>query len=388
MSDSATRFKVLTAGVISLILTMGIARFAYTPLLPIMQNQTALNDAAGGWLASINYLGYLLGALIASRASNLVIKDKLYRMGLIIAVLTTFGMALTDNFILWSIFRFFAGLSTAAGLLIGSGLLMNWLIRHGHRSELGIHFSGVGLGIAVVSIGVYYLSQSFNWAEQWIILGFIGLLLLIPSWHWLPRPSDLSSLPSHLKDKPPGQKFILLMQVAYFCAGFGYVVSATFIVSIIERQTVFQGQGEMTFLIIGLAAAPACIAWDYIARKTGILKALLIAYVLEVFSIIIPALTQDPNMLFFSAFLFGATFMGTVSLVLTMAGRFYPSKPSILMGRLTISFGLAQVIAPTISGQFAQITGNYNVGLYMAAGLMIMGSFIIAYLIKSKMEDV
>ncbi len=383
MNDSTSRFKVLTAGIISLILTLGIARFAYTPLLPIMQNQTALDDATGGWLASFNYLGYLLGAYIASQVSSLIIKDHLYRIGLVIAVLSTFGMAFTENFIVWSVFRFLAGLSSAAGLLIGSGLLMNWLIRHGHRSELGIHFSGLGLGIAFVSLCIYQLSELFSWSEQWIILGGIGLLLLIPSWRWLPRPTDFNAHSTSLKDTPPNKRFIQLMQIAYFCAGFGYVVSATFIVAIIERQTVFEGQGELTFLIIGLAAAPACIAWDFISRKTGLLKALLLAYVLEIISIIIPIFSQDSSLLFFSAFLFGATFIGTVSLVLTMAGRFYPSKPAILMGRLTISFGLAQVIAPTISGQFAQMSGNYNVGLYMAAGLMVLGSFIIAYLAKT-----
>lgn len=388
MNDSGTRFKVLSAGVISLILTLGIARFAYTPLLPIMQKQTALNDAAGGWLASINYLGYLLGALIASKVANLIIKDRLYRIGLIIAVLSTFGMALTEHFIIWSIFRFLAGLSSAAGLLIGSGLLMHWLMQNGQRSELGIHFSGIGLGIVLVSGFVYYLNQYFNWGEQWIILGFLGLFLLLPSWRWLPRPRHINKLPNHLQDKPPSQKFILLMQVAYFCAGFAYVVSATFIVAIIERQSLFQGQGELTFLIMGLAAAPGCIVWDFVARKTGVLKALLIAYGLEIVSIIMPILTLDPSIMFFSAFLFGAAFVGTVSLVLTMAGRFYPSKPAILMGRLTISFGLAQVIAPSIAGKFAQTSGHYNVGLYLAAGLMLLGSFIIAYLINNNSEAV
>lgn len=133
MHQHSSHIKVFLAGISSLVLTLGIARFAYTPLLPVMQEQTALNDALGGWVATFNYVGYMLGAFIAASISDLRLKDSLYRAGLIVAVVTTLAMAWTENWILWSLLRFLAGLSSAAGLLIGSGLILNWLIRHGHK---------------------------------------------------------------------------------------------------------------------------------------------------------------------------------------------------------------------------------------------------------------
>ena len=66
MSSQRERFKVLGAGIFSLILVLGVARFSYTPLLPLMQKQAGLGIAEAGWLAAINYAGYLSGALIAS----------------------------------------------------------------------------------------------------------------------------------------------------------------------------------------------------------------------------------------------------------------------------------------------------------------------------------
>ena len=117
--------KVMFAGLFSLILAMGIARFSYTPLLPVMINETYLNDATGGWLATINYIGYMLGAIIAASISDLKLKDILYRAGLIIAVVSTVGMGITDNYIVWSLMRFIAGLSSAACLLVGTGLILN-----------------------------------------------------------------------------------------------------------------------------------------------------------------------------------------------------------------------------------------------------------------------
>ena len=125
---------VLASGIFALVLTMGVARFAYTPMLAYMQAQTGMGDALAGWLAGWNYLGYLSGVLLVTRLKDLMLKDRLYRIGLLLAVLTTGMMALAESPLLWGASRYLAGLSTAAGLMLGSGLILNWLLRHGHRA--------------------------------------------------------------------------------------------------------------------------------------------------------------------------------------------------------------------------------------------------------------
>lgn len=379
MSTEAQRIRVLIAGVCSLILTMGIARFAYTPLLPIMQAQTSLNDVSGGWLAAINYIGYLSGALIAASVSNLETKDRLYRIGMIIAVISTAGMAVTENFYLWSLLRYVAGLSSAAGLLIGSGLVLNWLIRHNFRSELGIHFSGVGLGIAFCALVVELVYQSTSWSEQWWLFSIFAIILAVPALYWLPKPntSGQTVSGSTMQDQPPGKTFMYMLMVAYFCAGYGYVISATFIVDIVEQQPALQGQGAITFLVVGLAAAPACFIWDRIARRSGDLKALLYAYLIQIIGILLPALSDNLFLVMFSAILFGMTFVGIVSLVLTMAGRFYPTKPAKLMGKMTLSYGVAQIVGPALTGMLAGSQGGYEQGLWIAATMVLLGAIIL-----------
>jgi predicted MFS family arabinose efflux permease len=347
--------------------------------LPIMQQQAGLGLSEAGWLAAINYLGYLSGAIIASLISNLILKDKLYRIGLILAVVTTVGMGLTTNIWLWSIFRFFAGLSSAAGLLLGSGLILNWLIRHGYRSELGIHFSGLGLGIALCAIMVELFSYNYNWSEQWLLLTAVGILILIPAWVWLPAPdtSSVTRSGEELVDNPPTQVFSRLLMACYFCAGVGYVISATFIVAIVDQLPNMQGKGSWTFMVLGLAAAPACIFWDLIVRRFGTINALISAYLLQVVGILLPVIEPSLVMTMIGAILFGATFIGIVSLVLTMAGRFYPTRPAKMMGKMTISYGVAQIIAPFITGLLAESSGNYSGGLYMAAAVMLIGTVLM-----------
>lgn len=379
MSEQMQRLKVLSAGIMSLILTLGIARFAYTPLLPLMQQQAGLGMDQGGWLAATNYMGYLSGALIASLISDLVLKDRLYRIGLMVAVLTTLAMGLTTDILLWSVLRFFSGLSSAAGLLLGSGLILNWLIRHNHRSELGIHFSGVGLGIAACALAVELMTHWLSWREQWLLLSLVGTLLLIPAWLWLPRPDTTAYTRSgkEMIDAPPSRLFMRLFMAFYFCAGVGYVISATFIVAIVDRQPGLEGQGTWVFLVIGLAAAPACILWDLIARRIGEINALIIACVFQVLGIMLPMLGDNLILALSGAALFGGTFIGIVSLVLTMAGRYYPTRPAKIMGKMTLSYGVAQIIGPAITGWLSRSSGSYVGGLYMAAGVMVVGTLLM-----------
>lgn len=366
---------MLLAGFFSQLLCLGVARFAYTPLLPIMQQQTQLDDATGGYLAATNYLGYMAGAMLAASLNNLQLKDSLYRLGLLLAIISTLGMALTQNIYLWACWRFVAGLSSAGSMLIASGLIMHWLLSHQQRAELGIHFAGLGLGIAMSALLVeLLLTFGLDWRGQWYYFAVLAVGLAIPAWRWLPRPElsrkQHTTVPA---DSPPSQRFMRLMLASYFCAGYGYVISATFIVTIVERMPGLAGSGNLSFIVLGLAAAPAVLLWDIIARKTGYLKAITLALLVQMLAILVPLWFNSLSAVLCSAALFGATFIGIVSLVLTMAGRLYPSKPAKLMGKMTLAYGSAQVIAPALTGYLAKATGQYDIGLYLAMGFVGLG---------------
>ncbi|MFT3760182.1 YbfB/YjiJ family MFS transporter [Thauera sp.] len=389
MDDQIQRMKVLGAGVFSLILAMGVARFAYTPLLPIMQAQAGLGLAEGGWLAAINYAGYLTGALIAASISDLVLKDRLYRAGLVLVVLTTAMMGLSDSVVVWAVSRYLAGLATSAAMLLGTGLILNWLIRHGHRSELGIHFAGIGIGIAACSMAVALMSSVLDWREQWFVFTAIACVLLVPALAWLPAPdtSALTRSGAPMHDNPPSPLFLRLFMISYFCAGVGYVISATFIVAIVNGLPGLEGKGNWTFFAIGLAAAPTCIVWDLVARRTGELNALILAALLQIVGILLPVTLGGTVGTVAGALLFGGTFVGMVSLVLTMAGRYYPTRPAKMMGKMTISYGVAQIIGPAVTGWLGAHFGSYAGGLYFAAAMMVLGCVLLLMLKAVERRD-
>ena len=380
------RLRVLAGGIASLLLALGVARFSYTPLLPLMQEQAGLGVFAAGALAAVNYAGYLAGALLAALLHDQELKYRLYRLGMVVSVLSTVVMALTTDDVLWAVSRFFAGLGSAAGMLLGTGLVLNWLIRHDHRSELGIHFAGIGLGIAGSAVLVELLTPALDWRAQWYVFTAVGVLLLVPALRWVPPPAPAAHTHTRsgvaMVDRPPTRVFVLMFVAAYFCAGVAYVIGATFIVTIVEHLPGLDGRGNLAFLVIGIGAAPASIVWDLVARRLGDLPALTAAAVLQIVGILLPVLAGGLGWTLLGALLFGGTFVGMVSLVLTMAGRFYPTRPARMMGTMTLSYGVAQIIAPTVTGALATRFDGYAVGLYLAAGALAIGVVLLAVLTR------
>lgn len=382
LSGDWERLRVISAGICALILTVGIARFAYTPLLPIMRDEAGMSALAGGWLATVNYGGYILGAIIASSIPALWVKYRLYRVGLVLALVTTAAMGWTRDPILWGVLRFLSGLSSTTGLLLASGIVLNWLARNGRKPELGLHFAGVGLGVMLSGLAVEAMAGRWAWDGQWEALGVLGLLFFLPAWIWMPAPPRDGGKGSGGGDGgPPDRTWVGLFFATYFCAGFGYVISATFIVAILARLPELTGLGNWIWVVLGLAAVPSSFLWDRVAAALGPLWALVLAYGIQIVSILLSALFQGvlPNLV--GAVLFGGTFVGIVGLALTVVGRRFPANPAKAMARLTIGYGVAQIAAPALAGSIAAVTGSYRGALFLAAGMMVLGTVILLAMI-------
>ena len=372
------RWRVIVAGICALILTVGLARFAYTPMLPIMREQAGLTHWAAGWLATVNYAGYMAGTLLAASINDLGRKYLIYRCGLLIAVVSTAAMGWTDSVPVWSVLRFVAGFSSTAGLLLASGLVLNWLIRQGHRPQLGLHFVGLGLGIAVSGVAVAALVQGLPWDRQWLGLGLLGIVFFGPAWLWMPPPVPVQPAAAQAASTSttPPRRWMWLLIAAYFCAGFGFAMGATYTVAILVKLPLLADKGGWVWVIVGLAAAPSCFLWDRVADAVGQIRALMMAFGLQMVSVLMPIATDHALLNVGGAMLFGATFVGIVSLTLTLIGRCFPANPAKAMARMTLSYGVAQIIAPAMAGYIATASGSYRGALVVTA--LVMGCGVVA----------
>jgi MFS family permease len=375
-------WQVILGGMCGLVLTIGLARFAYTPLLPSLQAQTGLSDAAAGGLAAINYAGYMTGALAAAWIDDVRWRHRLYSGGLWMALVTVALMAVSTWMPVWALARYVGGLCGATGMLLGSGLVLGWLMRQGRRPELGVLFIGLGLGIVVSAVGAWALAQLWSvWSDQWLAFAVLGLVFLLPAWYWRPPvPPPVAAASQVGGAATTSRRWTWTMLTSYFAAGWGFVISATFTVAIVEREPALAGQGALAWAMVGLAAMPAVFIWDRVARRWGDKQALLLAFGLQTLSVVLPAVSGSLWAALAGALGYGATFIGIVSLTLALVGRRSPNNPGKAMARLTLSYGAAQMLAPVVAGYMAQATGTFKGALWLTAGVMLAGMALLATL--------
>jgi predicted MFS family arabinose efflux permease len=149
-------------------------------------------------------------------------------------------------------------------------------------------------------------------------------------------------------------------------------------VAILEQTPAFRGHGSAVWVLVGLAAVPSTFAWDRIAARIGLIRALMLAFALQAASFVLPLLDSGLAAGLGSALLFGLTFAGIVSLTLTVVGRHYPHNPAKAMANLTLSYGVAQILAPALAGTLARSSGSYQASLLLAAVFMGLGIVLLA----------
>ena len=371
-------WQVSLGGICGLVLTLGLARFAYTPLLPLLQTQTGLTDADAGWLAAVNYAGYMTGALTASWLDDPRWRWRLYLGGLWMAVLSTAAMALSPSLWAWALLRFIGGLCGATGMLLGSGLILGWLMQQGRQPELGVHFIGIGLGIVLTAVGAWAMAGVFaDWQWHWLGFALMGLLFLWPAWRFRPPPPPPTAVATAAAAHSGSRRDFVLLLASYFAAGWGFVISATFIVAMVEREPALAGLGPWAWAMVGLAAMPAVFLWDRVARRWGERQALMMAFGLQIVSVVLPALSTAVWAELSGALIYGATFIALVSLMLALVGRRAPGNPGKAMARMTLAYGVAQMLAPVVVGQMAQSSGRFEGGLWLTAAVLGVGLLLL-----------
>lgn len=369
----------LVGGILSLIVAMGIGRFAYTPILPLMQSDLSFSNAVGGYLATSNYAGYLLGAFLVGVIPVKQHRTFILRLSLVISILTTASMGLFQSYFIWYGLRFISGISSAIVFVMASGIVLDKLAIRNKLNWSGIFYGGVGLGIFLSSLLIPILNRLYSWEGVWLGLSGVSMLLVLIVWISMkdePLSFEKTSKQESALCVPP-LKWIPWLIVAYGLEGLGYIVTGTFIVSIAKEIPSFHGDATVVWMVVGLAAIPSCIIWSELAKKIGFVKSLVLAMTLQAFGIALPALWVSQIGVVLSALLFGATFMGITTLATTLARQMSPFNSSRIIGILTSIYAGGQMIGPSIAGIISTATQNYDAVLLGAASVVLVGAGLL-----------
>ncbi|HEC2159778.1 TPA: YbfB/YjiJ family MFS transporter [Staphylococcus delphini] len=371
-------YRQLVLGMMALFIVIALGRFAYTPILPFMQLDTGLDNKSVGLLATFNYLGYLIGAMLPI---FYIMKNKVFDLKcyLLLNVATMLLFGVTDHFVIWSLLRLLNGISSGAVFVLASNIVLEALHLARREGIAGLLYSAVGLGLFSSSLFIFLYTDVTHWRETWIWLGsaaFILTLIIIVCLRENPTSPEPASHEAHGPDKVIrySKKFYIPFAIAYFCEGAGYIITGTFLVAIVKTMPTLSEYAALSWMFVGLGAIPATVLWSMIGQRIGICLSVILAFLLQIVAVLMPIFTVNAFAIALSSMIFGATFLGLTTLFMSKSHQItFETKGNNLVAVMTLIYSVGQMIAPYISGILIEHTHSYNDALIFAAAILVIG---------------
>ena len=405
-------------GLYCLAVVMGFGRFLFTATLPDIMTQLSLSTVIAGWLASVNYSGYFIGALIAMFVPQRLTWQMLIAWTAVSIVTTMLLVVPNLSLNSWYVIRLLSGIASGVAMILSSSLVIQ-SFSHERRSVLSaLHYAGIGVGISASAILTWWLlTLGYHFDIIWLLAGLISLPLLWLLYAIRPQNSTLSS--SKVCKSPTSQlksseqqaaelnhsnqrlsiqqtylnfkrslyeavaghtKAIVLLSASYVLAGFGYITSATFLpVMATQRLTTQSYAGLLIWLVVGIFAMLSNPIWGALAKRIGETKTLMGLTLLQAFGMCLPIWSDGAIGLYGNAVILGLTFVGMVSMTLNLIKNINPAYSNLLIGLATLAYAIGQFIGPLVTVALAGKQDNFNAGLLVAASGLLLGLVLVFF---------
>lgn len=364
------------AGIAAVALAIGVARFALTPVAPLMLAGGALPGiGALARMAMANYLGNLTGTVLCVTVIPRAAQLRALRVASVTIVLATAAMGVPTAGQSWLLLRAVAGIAGAVVFVCGSSIVIGGLDPRDAAAGTARLYRGIGGGIALTALVVM---PATGWRSAWLYLAALAAVLAVPACGWLRQPAagagarGTSSAGRRPLDRPsPSARFAMIaLCVAFFLEGLGYIVTGTFLPDLSGRAL----SGGQAWLVAGLAAVPSCALWGRFVARRGLERVIPVAFAVQAAGIALPAMVPSRGAGLLSAVLFGGTFAAIVAMVFAWA-RTLPGGPSPRsVGLLACCYGAGQVLGPLLA------SSGIHVALLLGAAAVAVAIVPLAYL--------
>ena len=367
-----TRARAALVGFAALALAMGIGRFAFTPLLPLMEDDAGLSLADGGYLAAANYLGYLAGALWATRAARTA---RAIRASLLAIALTTAAMGVEQAMPGWLLFRFAAGVASAWALVHVSA----WALPRLAGGPLlgGVLYSGVGAGIALAGLlCLALMAFSVSSAHAWLTLGLLSLAIVALLWPLIGDGSEAA--PTHARAALRWTPDTVRLVACYGAFGFGYIIPATYLPAMAKALVHDPLAFGWAWPVFGATAAASTVVAASLVPRHGNRRVWSTAALAMAIGVAAPLFVPGAAGIVLAALLVGGTFM-----VITMAGlqearAVGGAQAPQLMAAMTAAFAAGQVAGPLVVAVLAGRPHGFALALAVAAIALVASAVALA----------
>lgn len=368
-------------GMCAMASAFGFSRFVYTPILPHMAAGLQLSAAQAGLIASANFLGYLIGAFAGASGPVRRHAYAFFALGLAAGALAMAGMAF--DYGAWTLaafcfWRFVGGLVSAFVIVCLASLVQEPVIRAGRPAYASAPFAGVGLGIAGSSVMVLLATGAGgDWRTMWLAAAGGGLALAIAAIALTPRPRPAPRTAAAMHgDGAAPRGALARLVVSYGLFGFGYVITATFLVVIVRETPALRPVEPLAWIVVGLSGAASIPFWTWVARRTGDHAAYALGMIAEAVGVALTVLVPSPLAVLAGGALLGGTFMAVTAVGLGLARRMSPGAPQKAQAIMSAAFGMGQIVGPLVAGVLREQTGSYLWPSLAAALALAVGAVL------------
>ncbi|HXE66291.1 MAG TPA: YbfB/YjiJ family MFS transporter [Rhodanobacteraceae bacterium] len=373
-NDTGGAASIAVAGLIALAVAMGIGRFAFTPILPMMEADAGLTLKAAGWLAAANYLGYLLGALSAARLP----RAWAIRGSLLLIAVVTFAMGMTDSFALQLLLRLLAGVASAWVLVHVSAWALDRLHALGRADASGVVYAGVGVGIAGAGLLCMALMAAHaDSMRTWQVFGVVSLVFTAATWTAFRGDARQTAAAGMAMQPLRWNTDRVRVALCYAALGFGYIIPATFLPAMAHRYITNPAVFGLAWPVFGAAAALSTWIAARWLRVVDNRRLWAGAYVLMAIGVGLPVAWSGLAAILVAALLVGGTFMVVTMAGLREARAVAPESATAFIAAITAAFALLQVLGPLVVSALAHLRGGFDASLLAAVAVLLAAAFAL-----------
>ena len=378
MSLRPNLLPVLLAGGTILLVVHTLGRFIYTPLLPWLVGDGLFDLRTGAQIASWNYLGYLLGALLAIRWHAIPQIRRCLPWGLVVHCLTTLLQTQASDPDLLAALRLLNGISNGLVFVQAPALILEWLARNNAAHASGLVYLGVGVGLLTSSALVFFSADWLHGAARWWPAALLSLPLGWWGWRQLARLEQGGAVPAHAASPPTAllDRHSTPLFLSYFGAGMGYILPMTFL-PMLARQQLEPGSFLITgsWLLVALVTLVAPWLWNRAGVVLGDKRALQLNYVIQLAGVLCALLLPGAAGILLCALLVGVTFLGTVLLTQRHGRSLQPHQGPRISAAMIALYSVAQLGGPLLTSQWLGMGGSLHSAFWLGAGALAWGLF-------------
>lgn len=362
---------VCSIAAISLAMAMGIGRFAFTPVLPLMVRDGSLPPSSAAWLAASNYLGYLVGALTAGRLG--FAPPTLVRVSLAGIVVATTAMGATASLAAWLLLRFAAGALSAWALVATSAWVLQRLTQAGRTELSGFVYAGVGFGMAIAGLFCLMAARpGVSASRLWIEFGALAVLLATYPIISIGRLPEIGAINGPKPASPTSTRYTGLV-VCYGMLGLGYILPATFLPALARKVVDDPQIFGFAWPVFGIAAGISTMVISQWFGRINRLRIWAVSHLLMAAGVILPSIRLTTVTIALAALLVGSTFMVVTMVGLQEARARAPYNPTVLLGLMTAAFAMGQLVGPILLNSLDILLGDHNLALDHALRIAALG---------------